>query len=758
MIYYNDLNESVQNEIAIQVGDFNNISNEDILHFTSKINEHHQYSLVAARLLAEQLKQQVYDYWRTNKDEYFEHFIDYGVSHGILDPRMSKFNLSYLNDNLDYKRMQLFNYIGLKTLVDRYLIKDETGQVIELPQTFFMRVSMGLNLNYLDKDVGNHDASLYAKLLYDEISYMRYMPSTPTLFNSGTTHSQLSSCFVSTIDDSLESIYVQLKNNAHISKYAGGIGTDWTNVRATGSYINGTQGASQGVIPFMKVYNDTLIAVNQGGKRRGSGVAYLEPWHADIYQFLAARKGTGDDRLRLHDMNTALWVPDLFMERVKNDADWTLFDPAKVPHLHTLYGDAFEKAYVSAERKLETLAHKKVKARDLWKLILNTLHETGHPWITFKDTFNKRNPQAHCGVIRSSNLCTEIGLNTSSKEIAVCNLGSINLTKFVENGRLNTHLLEKTVNVAIKALNDVIDLNFHVVSEAKEANKKHRAIGLGAMGFHSMLQQNGISYGSEEAVKLNSKISEYIQYYAMNASCELAIKEKPYDSFKGSTWSRGLLTHDTYEKLNDRYKLMYSHNLSYYNGSNELAIPEEWYQTLREKIMRYGIRNSNLTAIAPTATISNVCGVSQSYEPIYSNIYTKSNLSGEFMVINPEMVKYHEEKGTWNDETKNKLYETNGESKDELFETAFHTNPYQIIKLAAARQKFIDQSQSVNLYFDDALWNGDDLHDWYVNAHTSGMKSTYYLRTKAASKIEYQTTQDKVNTVCNLEEGCESCQ
>lgn len=752
MIYTQDLNENIKHELD-QLS-IKKVNNSHILHFTSKINEHHQYSYVAARLLAEQLKQDVYDYWLTNKHEYFIKYVNYGVANNLLDKRMLDYDLEKLNSSIKYDRMQLFNYIGLKTLVDRYLIRDKNGVIIELPQTFFMRVSMG---HKLDNTENTDLATSEVINLYDEISCMRYMPSTPTLFNSGTTHPQLSSCFVSTIDDSLESIYAQLKNNAHISKYAGGIGTDWSNVRATGSYINGTQGASQGIIPFMKVYNDTLVAVNQGGKRRGSGVAYLEPWHADIYQFLAARKGTGDDRLRLHDMNTALWMPDLFFERVANDADWTLFDPAKVPYLHTLYGHKFNKAYASAERNPDKV-HKKVKSRDLWKLILKTLHETGHPWITYKDTFNERNPQAHCGVIRSSNLCTEVGLNTSSSEIAVCNLGSINLTKFVHDSNIDVHMLKHTVDVAITALNNVVDLNYHIVPEAEKANKKHRAIGLGAMGFHTMLQQNGLNYSSDGASELNRTLSEYIQYYAMSRSCELARIYGPYDSYEGSTWQRGLLTHDTYEKLNKNRNLMRGHNLDYYTGKNDLAIPNEYYSNLRAKIAAFGIRNSNLTAIAPTATISNICGVSQSYEPIYSNIYTKSNLSGEFMVINSEMVKHYEDNDIWNDDTRDTLYENNGESKGDLFETAFHVDPFQIIKLAAARQKFIDQSQSVNLYFDDDLWKGDDLHDWYMTANSAGMKSTYYLRTKAASKIEYQKKNNESPTFCSMDDGCESCQ
>lgn len=734
------------------------ITEEQILHHVGLINTNPEESKIATGLAIKKLKKDIYTFFDTNKQDYFYKYLQFGVDTGRLDKRLLNFYHPKLNDHLvkhAKDRNKLLDYIGFKTLYDRYLLRHDDN-VIELVQTFFMRVAMGLAIADAESVTLKGEASDYnmatdaAILYYDEISMMRYMPSTPTLFNSGTVSPQLSSCFVSTINDSLESIYSQLKNNAHISKFSGGIGVDWSNVRSANTPISSTGGNSQGIVPFMKVYNDTLVAVNQGGKRRGAGVAYIEPWHADIYEFLQVRKSTGDERLRCHDMNTALWVPDLFMERVKKNNPWHLFNPQDVPHLHKLYGNKFKQAYKNAESN-PNIKKKRVNARDLFKQILSMLFETGHPWITYKDKFNIRNPQAHCGTINSSNLCTEIGLNTSKHEIAVCNLGSLNLTKFIlknESGHvgIDEAQLKQTVSLAIRMLNNVIDLNYHVVEEAEVSNKKHRAIGLGAMGFATALRQHLIPFQSVKTEALNKILSEKIQYFAMLESNRLAKKYGPYDSFGGSTWSRGLLTHDTFNSDKNTFKHKDVINTETYVTNRE-------YKDLRHNIMKYGLRNSNLTSVAPTATIANICGVSQSYEPVYSNVFAKNNLNGEFTIIDKPLIQFLKDKDRLSEDTISELQTTQGVYKgdlEEVFTTSFETDQEFLIKLAAQRQRFIDQSQSLNLYFNGS--DGDKLYDIYMHSFDYGLKSTYYLRTRAATTIEVQTT-------CSIDNPeCEACQ
>jgi ribonucleoside-diphosphate reductase alpha chain len=730
-IYAKDLPLNARKELE----DITEITNDVILKYVAKCHLHPNNSLIAARLTAEQLRNVTYDHLKVDKYTYFTAYLEHAVTLGLLDERMLLFDLEALEDALILENMKLFHYMGIRTLIDRYLIRELDGTILELPQTFFLRVAMGLHLNEASKD-----AHITAKIvtLYKTMSSMEYIPSTPTLFNSGTNHSQLSSCFVGTVEDSLFDIYQNIAITAQLSKYSGGVGMNWNAIRSNGSYIKGVSGESQGVIPFLKVYNDTLVAVNQGGKRRGAGVAYIEPWHADIKAFLNLRKSTGEERLRCHDMNTALWLPDIFMQRVIDNGTWSLFDPSVVPQFKDLYGEAFTEAYIRAEKCINT-PKVTLKATSLWQSILSTIYETGHPWLTFKDTFNRRNPQAHDGAIHSSNLCTEIGLNTSKDEIAVCNLGSINLTKFVHKGKVQRLKLKKAVFNAINALNKVIDHNFHVIDKAEKSNKKHRAIGLGSMGFHTMLQQNNIRYDSAAALKLNAELAEYIQYFSLLASNELAKQYGHYTSFPGSTWSQGILTHETATK-------------THINAAPKRCVPQSAYTTLKRNIIKYGLRNCTLTAIAPTATISNLCNVSQSYEPIYSNLFSKSNLSGVFSVINTEMFHKH----NLSTQEVNSLVNNEGKSANPLFVTAFDVPPEAIIRLAADRQLYVDQAISTNIYFDSL--DGNLLADIYINAWKAGLKSTYYLRSKAASSIDVYSNSTPTPQVCTLDEGCESCQ
>ena len=630
------------------------------------------------------------------------------------------------------ERDMLFTYLGLQTLYDRYFIHYDENR-LELPQVFFMRVAMGVALNEQNK---NEKAIEFYRLL----SSFDYMSSTPTLFNSGTLRPQLSSCFLTTVPDDLHGIYGALQDNAMLSKWAGGLGNDWTPVRALGSYIKGTNGKSQGVVPFLKVVNDTAVAVNQGGKRKGAVCAYLEAWHLDIEEFLELRKNTGDDRRRTHDMNTANWIPDLFMKRVSEAGEWTLLSPADASDLHDLYGKAFEKRYLAYEEMTKTgelKLFKTVKAADLWRKMLSMLFETGHPWITFKDTCNLRSPQQHTGVVHSSNLCTEITLNTSQDEIAVCNLGSINLVQHISDGKLDIEKLEQTTRTAVRMLDNVIDINYYSVEQARTSNMRHRPVGLGIMGFQDALYKLGISYSSQEAVEFADRSMETISYYAIDASRHLAKERGSYASFSGSLWSKGILPIDSLKILEqDR-------------GDNYLEVDFsttlDW-DTLRSKVQIDGMRNSNVMAIAPTATIANITGVSQSIEPTYQNLYVKSNLSGEFTVVNPYMVRDLKAEGLWDKVMVNdiKYYDGSIQAIERIpmelkqrYSTAFEVEPKWLVDAASRRQKWIDQAQSLNLYIAGA--SGKKLDITYRMAWLRGLKTTYYLRALSATSTEKST-------------------
>ncbi|MFL2522512.1 MAG: ribonucleoside-diphosphate reductase subunit alpha, partial [Candidatus Azotimanducaceae bacterium] len=604
---------------------------------------------------------------------------------------------------------------------------------IELPQIFFMRVAMGLAAE-------EDDRNARAIEFYNLLSSFDYMSSTPTLFNAGTLRPQLSSCFLTTVPDDLHGIYGAIQDNAMLSKWAGGLGNDWTQVRALGSYIKGTNGKSQGVVPFLKVVNDTAVAVNQGGKRKGAVCAYLESWHLDIEEFLELRKNTGDDRRRTHDMNTANWIPDLFMKRVAQDGDWTLFSPADAPDLHDLYGRAFEQRYEQYEEQTRTgqlKLFKRIKAAELWRKMLSMLFETGHPWITFKDTCNVRSPQQHVGVVHSSNLCTEITLNTSKDEIAVCNLGSINLPQHVENGELNMQKLEATIRTAVRMLDNVIDINYYSVEQARTSNMRHRPVGLGIMGFQDALYKLGIAYSSNEAVDFADSSMEAISYFAIDASSNLAEERGAYASFSGSLWSRGILPIDSLKMLQQERGAEYL--------SVDMSSKLDW-SALRAKVQVKGMRNSNVMAIAPTATIANITGVSQSIEPTYQNLYVKSNLSGEFTVVNPFMVRDLKALGLWDKVMVNdiKYYDGSLQAIERIpqdlkqkYATAFEVEPRWLVDAASRRQKWIDQAQSLNLYIAGA--SGKKLDITYRMAWLSGLKTTYYLRALSATSTEKST-------------------
>ena len=599
------------------------------------------------------------------------------------------------------------------------------------------------------------------------------MVSTPQLFNSGTLRPQLSSCFLTTVPDDLHGIYSAIRDNAMLSKWAGGLGNDWTPVRALGAHIKGTNGKSQGVVPFLKVVNDTAVAVNQGGKRKGAVCSYLETWHMDIEEFLELRKNTGDDRRRAHDMNTANWIPDLFMKRVFNDQDWTLFSPNNVPDLHEKHGIDFEKAYLEYERRAiagDIEVYKTVKAKDLWRKMISMLFETGHPWITFKDSCNVRSPQQHIGTIHSSNLCTEITLNTNQDEIAVCNLGSVNLVNHINENGLDQEKLKKTITTAVRMLDNVIDINYYSVPQAENSNLKHRPIGMGVMGFQDALYTQKIPYASEKAVEFADLSMEVISYYAISASAELAAERGRYESYDGSLWDQGILPIDSLKKLEE------------IRGKDYLDVNMEQrldWQGLREHIKNSGMRNSNVLAIAPTATIANISGVSQSIEPTYQNLYVKSNLSGEFTVVNPYLVKDLKELNLWDSVMVNdlKYYEGSVQKIDrvpkeikQIYATAFEIEPRWLVDAASRRQKWIDQAQSLNLYVSGA--SGKKLDVTYRMAWLRGLKTTYYLRALAATTTEKSTVSDnslnKVSTdgaaaavpmACSIDDpDCEACQ
>jgi ribonucleoside-diphosphate reductase alpha chain len=711
----------------------------NVLAARSKIELEPAYSKVASRLLLDQLYRETLEISAHDPSlesahrQYFKKYISEAISYDRVNPALLDFDLDMLAHAMELQRDDLFSYLGLQTLYDRYFIHHMQRR-LETPQIFWMRVAMGLALK--EKDQKNQRAIEF----YDILSKFLFVSSTPTLFNSGTLHSQLSSCYLSTVMDDLGHIFKVISDDAQLSKWAGGIGNDWSNVRATGARIKGTNGKSQGVIPFLKVANDTAVAVNQGGKRKGAMCAYLETWHLDIEDFLELRKNTGDERRRTHDMNTANWIPDLFMKRVIENGTWTLFSPNDVPDLHDLYGQRFEKRYKEYEKmveKGELKLFKKVEALGLWRKMLSMLFETGHPWITFKDPSNIRSPQDHMGVVHSSNLCTEILLNTSAEETAVCNLGSINLVEHMTPKGIDQKKLANTIRTAVRMLDNVIDINFYPTPEAQNANLRHRPIGLGMMGFQDALYMQNISYASHEAVTFADQSMEMISYYAILASSEIAQERGAYPSYQGSKWSKGLLPIDTLDLL-----------------EKERAQPIEVdrsasmdWEPVRASIKKYGMRNSNTMAIAPTATISNITGVTQSIEPMYKHLFVKSNLSGDFTIPNVFLVDRLKQLGLWDAQMLDDLKYFDGSITEiervpdeikHLFLTSFEIDPEWTIECASRRQKWIDMGQSLNLYLAEP--SGKKLHQMYLSAWTKGLKTTYYLRTLAATQIEKSTT------------------
>jgi len=696
------------------------------------------YSYVTARLLLNTIRCEVLGEEASQASMekrygvYFPRFIQRGIKAELLDPRLAEFDLARLGDALKADRDLQFGYLGLQTLYDRYFLHVEE-QRIELPQAFFMRVAMGLSLNEKNREAR-------AIEFYNVLSTFDFMSSTPTLFNAGTLRSQLSSCYLTTVSDDLTGIYDAIKENALLAKYAGGLGNDWTPVRALGSHIKGTNGKSQGVVPFLKVVNDTAVAVNQGGKRKGAVCSYLETWHLDIEEFLELRKNTGDDRRRTHDMNTANWIPDLFMKRVMEAGEWTLFSPSDVPELHDCFGKAFEKSYLAYEAKAasgELKLFRKVPALSLWRKMLSMLFETGHPWITFKDPCNIRSPQQHVGVVHSSNLCTEITLNTNHEEIAVCNLGSVNLVAHMTDQGLDFAKVKKTIRTAMRMLDNVIDINYYAVDKAERSNARHRPVGLGIMGFQDCLQKMRVPYASQEAVEFADRSMEMVAHAAYWASTELAEERGRYASFKGSLWDRGILPQDTLDLLADERG-------GYVEVDRSGAL--DW-GALRERIRTFGMRNSNCLAIAPTATIANIVGVSASIEPTYQNLYVKSNLSGEFTVVNEYLVSDLKKAGMWDEVmiADLKYFDGNLARVDRapaelrrLYATAFEVEPKWLVEAAARRQKWIDQSQSLNIYMPGA--SGKKLDETYRLAWLRGLKTTYYLRAMGATHAEKSTS------------------
>lgn len=732
------------------------------------------YSYVTARLLMDTVRSEALGFLgiaesATQSEMHYRYaatlkpYIEKGVELDLLSPHLLEFDLTILGEALQAERDQQFTYLGLQTLYDRYFIHSNDIR-FELPQVFFMRVAMGLASNEENREER-------AIEFYNLISSFDYMVSTPQLFNSGTLRPQLSSCFLTTVPDDLYGIYSAIRDNAMLSKWAGGLGNDWTPVRALGAHIKGTNGKSQGIVPFLKVVNDTAVAVNQGGKRKGAVCSYLETWHMDIEEFLELRKNTGDERRRAHDMNTANWIPDLFMKRVFNDQEWTLFSPNNVPDLHDLHGRDFETAYENYERKAaagEIEIYKTIKASDLWRKMISMLFETGHPWITFKDACNVRSPQQHVGTIHSSNLCTEITLNTSEDEIAVCNLGSVNLLNHIDENGLNQKKLKKTITTAIRMLDNVIDINYYSVPQAKKSNLKHRPIGMGIMGFQDALYEQRIPYASQQAVEFADTSMELISYYAIYASTSLAEERGRYETYEGSLWEQGKLPIDSLKMLQEE------------RGEEFLDVNLDQrldWDSLRQRIKQTGMRNSNVLAIAPTATIANISGVSQSIEPTYQNLYVKSNLSGEFTVVNPFLVKDLKAADLWDNVMVNdlKYYEGSVQKIDRvpdsikrIYATAFEIEPRWLVDAASRRQKWIDQAQSLNLYVAGA--NGKKLDVMYRMAWLRGLKTTYYLRALAATTTEKSTVSDNslnkvsnepvaVPMACSLDDpDCEACQ
>ncbi len=714
------------------------------------IEKEPSYTRATARLLLHTIRREILGENVTQAQmseryaEYFPQFVKKGVQAELLDEKLLQFDLARLGAALDASRDLQFDYLGLQTLYDRYFLHIDEAR-IEMPQAFFMRVAMGLALNEIDREAR-------AIEFYNVLSSFDFMSSTPTLFNSGTRRSQLSSCYLTTVADDLDGIYEALKENALLSKFAGGLGNDWTRVRALGSYIKGTNGKSQGVVPFLKVVNDTAVAVNQGGKRKGAVCAYLETWHLDLEEFLELRKNTGDDRRRTHDMNTANWIPDLFMRRVVEGGEWTLFSPSTCPDLHDKFGRAFEEAYTAYEAKVdrgEIKLFRRMPAKDLWRKMLSMLFETGHPWITFKDACNVRSPQNHVGVVHSSNLCTEITLNTSDTEIAVCNLGSVNLAAHLKDGvhgkQLDHDKLKRTTATAMRMLDNVIDINYYAVKKARDSNLRHRPVGLGIMGFQDCLYELRIPYASPEAVEFADRSMEAVCYHAYSASADLAAERGRYSSYRGSLWDRGILPQDSLELLREA------------RGGHldvDTSSTLDW-DALRARIAEHGMRNSNCVAIAPTATISNIIGVDASIEPSFGNLSVKSNLSGEFTVINEYLVRDLKRLGLWDDVMVMDLKHFDGslrpidrvpEELKRLYATAFEVDAMWLVEAGSRRQKWIDQAQSLNIYMAGA--SGRKLDETYKLAWLRGLKTTYYLRTTSATYSEKSTVSaGKLNAV-----------
>ncbi|MFD2366848.1 ribonucleoside-diphosphate reductase subunit alpha [Pseudoduganella sp. GCM10020061] len=697
------------------------------------------YSQVTARILLHTIRKEVFGQEvpqakaAAHYVTYFPQYIAKGIANELLDPQLATFDLDKLAKALVADRDLQFGYIGLQTLYDRYFLHVRDVR-IEMPQAFYMRVAMGLALNETDREAR-------AIEFYNLLSTFDFMSSTPTLFNSGTLRSQLSSCYLTTVSDDLEGIYDAIKENALLAKFAGGLGNDWTPVRALGAHIKGTNGKSQGVVPFLKVVNDTAVAVNQGGKRKGAVCAYLETWHMDVEEFLDLRKNTGDDRRRTHDMNTANWIPDLFMKRVMEKGQWTLFSPSEAPDLHDKVGKAFEEAYTGYEAKAargEMRVFKKVEALDLWRKMLSMLFETGHPWITFKDPCNIRSPQQHVGVVHSSNLCTEITLNTNESEIAVCNLGSVNLPAHMKEGKLDHVKLQKTVRTAMRMLDNVIDINYYAVDKARNSNMRHRPVGMGVMGFQDCLHMMRVPFASQECVEFADTSMEAVCYYAYLASSELAEERGRYESYAGSLWDRGILPQDSIKLLAEERGADYL--------QQDTSSKMDW-TVVRERIKQHGMRNSNCVAIAPTATISNIIGVSACIEPTFQNLYVKSNLSGEFTEINAYLVRDLKARGLWDevmiadlkyfDGSLSKIDRVPQDLRD-IYATAFEVSPTWLVEAASRRQKWIDQAQSLNIYMAGA--SGKKLDETYKLAWLRGLKTTYYLRTIAATHMEKSTS------------------
>jgi len=716
------------------------ISRTLIMVLRSLIERDPAYSHAAARMLLSRIYKEVIgadtiDYTRLLEQhrEAFISNIHKGISIGRLDTRLLDFDLPAIASKMVLQRDNKFMYLGLQTIYDRYLIRDpETKQLIETPQMFWMRVAMGTALNETDN-------VYWTEQFYHIMSDFLYTPSTPTLFHAGTPKPQLSSCYLNTVPDSLDGIFKSYADNAQLSKWSGGIGTDWTNIRGTGSFIKGTGVESQGVIPFLKIANDVTVAINRSGRRRGAACVYLETWHYDIEDFLELRKNTGDERRRTHDMDTANWIPDLFMKRVVADQDWTLFSPDETPDLHHIYGRAFERRYEMYEAKVdrgEIKLFKRIKARDLWKKMLTMLFETGHPWITFKDPSNIRSPQDHAGVVHNSNLCTEITLNTSEDETAVCNLGSLNFAAFVRNSAFDRPLMDHTVKIAMRMLDNVIDINYYPTQDARRSNMRHRPVGLGIRGYQDALYLLNIKFDSEAAVRFADESMETISYAALLASSELARERGAYETYHGSKWDRGILPQDTIDLLEQE-------------RGEKIAIPRggllDW-ASVRESIKKYGMRNSNALAIAPTATTANIVGCVPTIEPIYKNVYVKSNQAGDFIVVNHYLVDDLKRMNLWGEKMLEKIKYHDGSIQEiaeipdtikEKYKEVFEIDPVWLLRQAAVRGKWIDQSQSLNIYYRGT--SGKEINDIYMAAWRLGLKTTYYMRTQAASQVEKST-------------------